>query len=128
MSVEPFRNGLGKDCFLVRRNDKQAPSFLRASVVSCINNPPFNRVAETPEAPQHDSEVASWLFGWRTKQSVYVFEEDEGGALRPQDAVDFPPKDPLLSLDALSVRSRDRVVLTRETTDEELVFGYCRCR
>src|SRR5205823_208034 len=99
---------------------------LREAVVRRVDGAPLDAIARVREAAQHDAEVAAALRRRRAEEPIYVLQEDVVGPLGLEDAIDLPPQDALLAVDALRLRGGDAVVLTvvddRAVRDVRLVL------
>lgn len=105
--------------------DINALAALGEPVFRRVDYAPFNGVIEIGEAAQDNGEVTTALRCGRLEQTVNILKEAEAGLLHLEEVIDVPPKDTLLALDAVCLieRTRNRVILAREATDDHLYVG-----
>jgi len=105
-------------------NDEHPASSLWEAVMSCVHDAPLDEIPEIGETREDDREVATSLCRRRLQEPIDVLEEDESRPLLLEDPIDRPPEDALLALDPVRLvqRLRDRVVLTREAADQQVVI------
>ncbi len=86
---------------------------------------PLGGVAGVGQAREDDREVAATFFGRALEQTVDVLEDGVAGLLEVEEAVNVPPQDALLALDAPGRGEglRDGVVLARETAHDHVDVG-----
>jgi len=103
--------------------DVDALPPLGKAVLRAVHHAPLDRVAEGSEAREDDREVAAALGDGALEQPVDVLQQDIAGCpLEAEEAVDVPPQDALLALDATRHREGfgHRVVLAWESADDHV--------
>jgi hypothetical protein len=110
------------------RYHEHPSTSLSESVVSGVDDTPFDQVPEIRQAREDDREVTPTLSSWRLEQAINVLQEYQARSLLRDDPQDLPPEHALLADDPVGLRKHlgDRVVLAWESADQEIVIWY-RC-
>ena len=103
--------------------DECPPPTLDTAIICRIDDTPFHGIPVIRQTTENNAEVTAPLRGRGLEETIYILKKDIARLLVLDYVIDVPPEDPFLADNPLGFGGCHGVVLTWESTHQQVVFG-----